>query len=93
MLSLRLKKGSPRPTTSDAPIVKYVNRLPHASSADIYPQGRPGQPFWDTSSQLSPFLSTLPDVLRIKPNGLSYQQTRVYDEFGKGFFLLLVSRF
>lgn len=53
---------------------------------------RPNQPFWDTSSQLSPFLATLPDVLRIKPTGLQQQQTRVYDEFGREGARVAISR-
>lgn len=46
-------------------------------------QNRPGQPFWDTNSAVSPFTTTLPDILRIKPGGLSFAQTRVYEEFGR----------
>ncbi|KAG8914689.1 hypothetical protein FRC00_011472 [Tulasnella sp. 408] len=53
---------------------------------------RPNQPFWDTSSQLSPFLATLPDILRIKPTGLQQQQTRVYDEFGREGARVAISR-
>ncbi|KAG8856743.1 hypothetical protein FRB96_006246 [Tulasnella sp. 330] len=46
-------------------------------------ENRPGQPFWDTNSAVSPFTTTLPDILRIKPGGLSFAQTRVYEEFGR----------
>ncbi|KAG8902291.1 hypothetical protein FRB99_004653 [Tulasnella sp. 403] len=53
---------------------------------------RPGQPFWDTTAQTSPFTSSLPEILRVKPNGLTYQQTRVYDEFGREGVHLPISR-
>lgn len=43
---------------------------------------RPGHPFWDTSAIQAPYISNLPDPLRIKSTGLSPVQLRVYEEFG-----------
>ena len=43
---------------------------------------RPGHPFWDTSAIQAPYISNLPDPLRIKSSGLSPVQLRVYEEFG-----------
>ncbi|OSD02780.1 Not1-domain-containing protein [Trametes coccinea BRFM310] len=42
---------------------------------------RPGQPFWDPSALQSSIVNSLPDPLRIKPNGVQISQLRVYEEF------------
>ncbi|KAH8108458.1 Not1-domain-containing protein [Phellopilus nigrolimitatus] len=42
---------------------------------------RPGQTFWDPLAGQTPFISSLPDPLRIKPNGLQPHQLRVYEDF------------
>lgn len=43
---------------------------------------RPGQLFWDPAAMQTPYISNLPDPLRIKLTGLQPHQLRVYDEFG-----------
>ncbi|KAI0928230.1 hypothetical protein AcW2_004306 [Taiwanofungus camphoratus] len=43
---------------------------------------RPGQPFWDPSAPQSNFVGTLPEPLRIKPNGIQPIQAAVYEDFG-----------
>ena len=40
--------------------------------------------YWDANAlSQSQYASTLPDLLKIKPDGLQQQQLRVYEEFGK----------
>lgn len=47
-----------------------------------YRELRSNQPFWDPSVAQSSFSSTLPDPLRIRPNGLQQHQLGVYEDFG-----------
>ncbi|CAB4419785.1 unnamed protein product [Rhizophagus irregularis] len=46
---------------------------------------RTGQPYYDMSvySGISRYMSTLPEPLRLKPNGLLPQQLRVYEDFSR----------
>ncbi|CAK5279384.1 unnamed protein product [Mycena citricolor] len=39
-------------------------------------------PFWDPAAVSSSFAVTLPDPLRVKPNGLQAHQASVYEDFG-----------
>ena len=40
--------------------------------------------YWDANALAqSQYASTLPDLLKLKPDGLQMQQLRVYEEFGK----------
>ena len=48
-------------------------------------QSRPGQPFWDSSVPQSNVFGSLPDPLRIKPNGVHAIQTAVYEDFSESF--------
>ena len=48
-------------------------------------QSRPGQPFWDSSVPQSNVFGSLPDPLRIKPNGVQAIQTAVYEDFSESF--------
>ncbi|KDR81370.1 hypothetical protein GALMADRAFT_239234 [Galerina marginata CBS 339.88] len=43
---------------------------------------RSGQAFWDPSVPHSTFTASLPDPLRIKPNGVQPLQAAVYEDFG-----------
>lgn len=56
--------------------------MTHISLSDLYLQQRPGQPFWDPSAPQSNFVGTLPEPLRIKPNGIQPIQAAVYEDFG-----------
>ncbi|KAF8636597.1 hypothetical protein AX17_003407 [Amanita inopinata Kibby_2008] len=56
-----------------------------ASSYEVrrrYRELRSNQPFWDPSAIQSNFAATLPDPLRIRPNGLQQHQLSVYEDFG-----------
>lgn len=44
---------------------------------------RSGQAFWDPNAPTSNFSSSLPDPLRIRPNGLQSSQAGVYEDFGE----------
>ncbi|KAF7359396.1 Not1-domain-containing protein [Mycena sanguinolenta] len=44
-------------------------------------EARNGQSFWDPSATPSSFAVTLPDPLRVKPNGLQPHQPGVYEDF------------
>ncbi|KAL0947287.1 hypothetical protein HGRIS_013407 [Hohenbuehelia grisea] len=44
-------------------------------------EARNGQPFWDPAANQSNFAFTLPDPLRVKPNGLQPHQLSVYEDF------------
>lgn len=44
-------------------------------------QARNGQTFWDPTAAPSSFAVTLPDPLRVKPNGLQPHQPGVYEDF------------
>src|ERR1700759_783154 len=46
-------------------------------------QLRSNQPFWDPSTIQSNFATSLPDPLRIRPNGLQQHQLNVYEDFGR----------
>ena len=50
---------------------------------------RPGHVFWDPLAGQNPFIASLPDALRIKPNGVQPHQLRVYEEFG-GYHLSVI---
>ncbi|TFK25059.1 CCR4-Not complex component [Coprinopsis marcescibilis] len=47
-------------------------------------ESRSTAPFWDPAAARSNFSATLPDPLRIKPNGLQPHQLTVYEDFATG---------
>ncbi|PFH49091.1 hypothetical protein AMATHDRAFT_81473 [Amanita thiersii Skay4041] len=55
-----------------------------ASSYEVrrrYRELRNNQPFWDPSVIQSNFAATLPDPLRVRPNGLQQHQLGIYEDF------------
>lgn len=49
------------------------------------PQQRLGQPFWDPQFPRSHFANSLPEPLRLHPNGVQPIQAAVYEDFGEIF--------
>ena len=62
--------------------VCYLSSQIKATHSSYFLQQRPGQPFWDPSVPHIPFVSGLPDPLRLKPSGVQPQQAAVYEDFG-----------
>ncbi|THH31748.1 hypothetical protein EUX98_g2436 [Antrodiella citrinella] len=48
---------------------------------------RPGQPFWDPQFPRSHFANSLPEPLRLHPNGVQLVQAAVYEDFGEITFM------
>ena len=71
--------------------VCYLSSQIKATHSSYFLQQRPGQPFWDPSVPHIPFVSGLPDPLRLKPSGVQPQQAAVYEDFGMCSYIYEVS--
>lgn len=64
------------PEIDEALAASYANRRKHRE--------RTGQPYFDVAVfTASRYPNTLPDILRLKPTGLTGQQLRVYEDFAR----------